>query len=87
MPTNHVVATLRQTLLHELAVQTATAHRLRGCRGRCTTSTNGRCTCGYIFQIRLMAAEQRTHNACSANAGCARSGCSTCIHFIDGSHI
>ena len=87
MPTDHVVATLRQTLLHKLAIQAATAHRLRGCRGRCATRTNSRCACGDIFQIRLTAAEQRPHNACSANASCARCGCSACIHFIDGAYI
>ncbi len=87
MPTDHVVATLRQTLLHKLAVQAAATHRLRCRCGRSTTRTNGGCTCCNIFQIRFVTAQQRSHHTCSANT---RSSCrrrSACIHFIDGTHI
>jgi hypothetical protein len=55
MPTNHVITTLSQTLLHKLAMQAAASHRLTRCRCCRTRGTNGRCACGNILQVRFLA--------------------------------
>ena len=87
MPTDHVIATLRQTLLHKLAVQAAATHRLpSGCRS-CTTRANGGSTRRNVFQIRLVATQQRPHHASRTDASCTSGGSATSINFVDSTHI
>ncbi len=58
VPANDLVASLSQTLLHELAVQTTAPHRLTRSRSCSPPRTNGSSTCGNIFQIWFVTVEQ-----------------------------
>ena len=87
MPSNHLVAAFSQALLHKLAIQAATAHRLASSRGSSATRTNGSRTRSNIFQVRFMATEQRTHNACRAHTGSARGSRTACINLVHSTHI
>ena len=56
MPADHVIASLCQTLLHELTIQRTATDRLTRSSRRSATRANGHRADGNVFQVMRMCA-------------------------------